>query len=113
MAFSFVIQFWSSDHQYGATIESLTPNGYFVTYDGWGNREEGPNPLSCMKKETLKSPDLHSAQFYAGKDGDATLRSRKKQNRSRKGERLKVLKFGQLGLNEHAVLRSSFLSNFN
>ncbi|BFG19991.1 hypothetical protein Pyn_01209 [Prunus yedoensis var. nudiflora] len=62
MALSFVIQFWSSDHQYGATIKSLTPNGYFVTYDGWGNREEGPNPLSCKKKKTLKSPDLHSAQ---------------------------------------------------
>ncbi|ONI36441.1 hypothetical protein PRUPE_1G585500 [Prunus persica] len=69
----------------------------------------GPNPLSCKKKKTQKNPD-HSGQ---GKDGDATLRSRKKRNRSRKGKRLKVLKFGQLRLNEHAVLQSSFLSNFN
>ncbi|BBG96250.1 PIN domain-like family protein [Prunus dulcis] len=100
---------------YGATIESLIPNGYFVTYDDWGNREEGPNPLSCKKKKTQKNPD-HSVQilkFHAGKDGDTTLRSRKKRNRSRKGKRLKVLKFGQLRLNEHAVLQSSFLSNFN
>ncbi|VVA26908.1 PREDICTED: survival of motor neuron-related-splicing factor 30 [Prunus dulcis] len=92
MALSFVIQFWSSDHQYGATIESLIPNGYFVTYDDWGNREEGPNPLSCKKKKNQKNPD-HSVQ---GKDGDTTLRSRKKRNRSRKGKRLKVLKFDQL-----------------
>ncbi|KAK6121273.1 hypothetical protein DH2020_044976 [Rehmannia glutinosa] len=32
---------WSDDGEwYNATIESLTPNGYFVCYDGWGNREE-------------------------------------------------------------------------
>ncbi|BBG96251.1 nucleic acid-binding protein [Prunus dulcis] len=32
---------WSEDGEwYDATIESLTPNGYFVTYEGWGNREE-------------------------------------------------------------------------
>ncbi|XP_042001568.1 survival of motor neuron-related-splicing factor 30-like [Salvia splendens] len=32
---------WSEDGEwYDATIESHTPNGYFVTYDGWGNKEE-------------------------------------------------------------------------
>ncbi|KAK6121238.1 hypothetical protein DH2020_045012 [Rehmannia glutinosa] len=32
---------WSDDGEwYNATIESHTPNGYFVCYDGWGNREE-------------------------------------------------------------------------
>lgn len=32
---------WSEDGEwYDATIESHTPNGYFVSYDGWGNKEE-------------------------------------------------------------------------
>ncbi|XP_050377002.1 uncharacterized protein LOC126794350 isoform X2 [Argentina anserina] len=32
---------WSEDGEwYDATINSLTPNGYYVTYDGWGNKEE-------------------------------------------------------------------------
>ncbi|KAG8368924.1 hypothetical protein BUALT_Bualt15G0097000 [Buddleja alternifolia] len=32
---------WSGDGEwYNATIEALTPNGYYVRYDGWGNREE-------------------------------------------------------------------------
>ncbi|PIN12258.1 Splicing factor SPF30, partial [Handroanthus impetiginosus] len=32
---------WSEDGEwYDATIEALTPNGYYVSYDGWGNREE-------------------------------------------------------------------------
>jgi len=26
--------------RYDATVEDLTPNGYYVTFDGWGNREE-------------------------------------------------------------------------
>lgn len=26
--------------RYDATIEALTPNGYFVSYDEWGNKEE-------------------------------------------------------------------------
>ncbi|BFG30878.1 hypothetical protein CerSpe_171520 [Prunus speciosa] len=47
-------------------------------------KAKGPNPLSCKKKKTLKNPDLHSVQER--KDGDATLRSRKKRNRSRKGK---------------------------
>ncbi|KDP42513.1 hypothetical protein JCGZ_00310 [Jatropha curcas] len=32
---------WSEDGEwYDATVESHTLNGYYVTYDGWGNREE-------------------------------------------------------------------------
>ncbi|KAK6945545.1 Survival motor neuron, Tudor domain [Dillenia turbinata] len=32
---------WSEDGEwYDATIEALTPNGYVVCYDGWGNKEE-------------------------------------------------------------------------
>uniref|UniRef100_A0A1D1YYV2 Survival of motor neuron-related-splicing factor 30 n=1 Tax=Anthurium amnicola TaxID=1678845 RepID=A0A1D1YYV2_9ARAE len=32
---------WSEDGEwYDATIEALTPNGYYVSYDGWGNKEE-------------------------------------------------------------------------
>ncbi|KAK9928836.1 hypothetical protein M0R45_025956 [Rubus argutus] len=32
---------WSEDGEwYDATIDSLTPNGYYVMYDGWGNKEE-------------------------------------------------------------------------
>ncbi|CAK9136550.1 unnamed protein product [Ilex paraguariensis] len=32
---------WSEDGEwYDATIEALTPNGYYVRYDGWGNNEE-------------------------------------------------------------------------
>ncbi|KAI6701773.1 hypothetical protein NL676_016097 [Syzygium grande] len=32
---------WSEDGEwYDATIEAHTPNGYYVSYDGWGNKEE-------------------------------------------------------------------------
>ncbi|CAL9110388.1 unnamed protein product [Musa acuminata var. zebrina] len=32
---------WSEDGEwYDATIEAITPNGYYVYYDGWGNKEE-------------------------------------------------------------------------
>ncbi|XP_021626169.1 survival of motor neuron-related-splicing factor 30 isoform X2 [Manihot esculenta] len=32
---------WSEDGEwYDATIEALTPNGYYVSYDEWGNKEE-------------------------------------------------------------------------
>ncbi|XP_050135155.1 uncharacterized protein LOC126611012 isoform X2 [Malus sylvestris] len=46
-------------------------------------RAKCPNPLSCKKKK-MKNTDRHSAQR---KDGDATLRSRKKRSRSRKGKK--------------------------
>ncbi|XP_077231556.1 nucleic acid binding/RNA binding protein isoform X2 [Tasmannia lanceolata] len=32
---------WSEDGEwYDATIEAFTPNGYYVSYDEWGNKEE-------------------------------------------------------------------------
>ncbi|WVZ26945.1 hypothetical protein V8G54_000120 (mitochondrion) [Vigna mungo] len=32
---------WSEDGEwYDATIEAYTPNGYYVSYDNWGNKEE-------------------------------------------------------------------------
>ncbi|KAL3843633.1 hypothetical protein ACJIZ3_001036 [Penstemon smallii] len=32
---------WSEDGEwYNGTVEALTPNGYYIRYDGWGNREE-------------------------------------------------------------------------
>ncbi|KAJ4717624.1 survival of motor neuron-related-splicing factor 30-like [Melia azedarach] len=32
---------WSEDGEwYDATIEAITPNGYYVTFDSWGNKEE-------------------------------------------------------------------------
>ncbi|KAK7263771.1 hypothetical protein RJT34_31368 [Clitoria ternatea] len=32
---------WSEDGEwYDATIEAYTPNGYYVSYDSWGNKEE-------------------------------------------------------------------------
>ncbi|XP_042391144.1 survival of motor neuron-related-splicing factor 30-like [Zingiber officinale] len=32
---------WSEDEEwYDATIESITPNGYFISYEVWGNTEE-------------------------------------------------------------------------
>ncbi|XAR49296.1 hypothetical protein NMG60_11032452 [Bertholletia excelsa] len=32
---------WSEDGEwYDATVEAITPNGYYVSYDGWGNKEE-------------------------------------------------------------------------
>ncbi|CAA2963725.1 survival of motor neuron-related-splicing factor 30 isoform X2 [Olea europaea subsp. europaea] len=35
---------WSEDGEwYTATVEALTPNGYYVRYDGWGN-QEGVDP---------------------------------------------------------------------
>lgn len=26
--------------RYDATVEAYTPNGYYVSYDNWGNKEE-------------------------------------------------------------------------
>lgn len=32
---------WSEDGEwYEATVEAITPNGYYVSYDKWGNKEE-------------------------------------------------------------------------
>ncbi|XP_044462575.1 survival of motor neuron-related-splicing factor 30-like isoform X1 [Mangifera indica] len=32
---------WSEDGEwYDGTVEAITPNGYYVAFDGWGNKEE-------------------------------------------------------------------------
>lgn len=43
---------WSEDGEwYDATIESHTPNGYYVTYNGWGNKEEiDPGNVRAMEE---------------------------------------------------------------
>lgn len=36
---------WSEDGEwYDATIEAHIPNGYYVCFDGWGNKEEVISP---------------------------------------------------------------------
>lgn len=57
MALYSVIQFWSSDHQYG---------GYFVTYDGWGNREEAGDRL--FRFSEVKTPSLEASSFFPLKE---------------------------------------------
>ncbi|KAL1553244.1 survival of motor neuron-related-splicing factor 30-like isoform X1 [Salvia divinorum] len=45
---------WSEDGEwYDATIEAHTPNGYYVTYDGWGNKEEvDPDNVRAIQEGT-------------------------------------------------------------
>ncbi|XP_047971660.1 survival of motor neuron-related-splicing factor 30-like isoform X1 [Salvia hispanica] len=45
---------WSEDGEwYDATIDSHTPNGYYVTYDGWGNKEEvDPDNVRSIQEGT-------------------------------------------------------------
>ena len=37
-------------HRYDATVQALTENGYYVSYDEWGNKEEvcGYMPFNRM-----------------------------------------------------------------
>ncbi|KAL3651512.1 hypothetical protein CASFOL_004514 [Castilleja foliolosa] len=46
---------WSEDGEwYDATIEALTPNGYYVTYNGWGNKEEvDPDNVRPIQEGTV------------------------------------------------------------
>ncbi|XP_057797891.1 uncharacterized protein LOC131013971 isoform X1 [Salvia miltiorrhiza] len=45
---------WSEDGEwYDATIEAHTPNGYYVCYDGWGNKEEvDPDNVRPIQEDT-------------------------------------------------------------
>ncbi|KAK4769479.1 hypothetical protein SAY86_027629 [Trapa natans] len=39
---------------YEATIEAYTPNGYYVSYDGWGNKEEvDPDNVRVIEKSPV------------------------------------------------------------
>ncbi|KAG0626320.1 hypothetical protein M758_2G118600 [Ceratodon purpureus] len=45
---------WSEDGEwYKATVEAVTPGGYFVVYDEWGNKEE----VDVSKVRELNIPD--------------------------------------------------------
>ncbi|KAL6659580.1 hypothetical protein ACP70R_003620 [Stipagrostis hirtigluma subsp. patula] len=52
---------------YNATIEALTPNGYYVAYDGWGNKEEvDPDNVRPLEEEAA------DALRQAEKEAEAT-----------------------------------------
>ncbi|KAJ3678035.1 hypothetical protein LUZ60_001838 [Juncus effusus] len=67
---------WSEDGEwYDATIEALTPNGYFVHYDKYGNKEE-VDPLNVRPKEDDDSEanPLQDAEREALKTREAIKR---------------------------------------
>ncbi|KAH7681441.1 survival of motor neuron-related-splicing factor 30 protein [Dioscorea alata] len=66
---------WSEDGEwYDATIEALTPNGYFVSYDEWGNKEEvDPANVRPIKEETV------NALLEAEKEAEATKQAIKRK----------------------------------
>jgi survival-of-motor-neuron-related-splicing factor 30 len=59
---------WSDDGEwYNATIEAHTPNGYFVSYDEWGNKEEvDPDNVREIEEEAV------DALGEAEKEAEAT-----------------------------------------
>ncbi|XP_015696113.1 survival of motor neuron-related-splicing factor 30 isoform X2 [Oryza brachyantha] len=59
---------WSEDGEwYTATIEALTENGYYVSYEGWGNREE-VDPANVRPLEEEAADALRQAE----KEAEAT-----------------------------------------
>ncbi|KAG8046313.1 hypothetical protein GUJ93_ZPchr0008g11987 [Zizania palustris] len=59
---------WSEDGEwYNATIEALTPNGYYVSYEGWGNKEE-VDPANVRALEEEAADALRQAE----KEAEAT-----------------------------------------
>ncbi|KAG8086626.1 hypothetical protein GUJ93_ZPchr0010g8211 [Zizania palustris] len=59
---------WSEDGEwYNATIEALTLNGYYVSYEGWGNKEE-VDPANVRALEEEAADALRQAE----KDAEAT-----------------------------------------
>ncbi|KAK3120834.1 hypothetical protein QOZ80_8BG0642370 [Eleusine coracana subsp. coracana] len=66
---------WSEDGEwYNATIEALTPNGYYVAYDGWGNREEvDPDNVRLLEEEAA------DALRQAEKEAEATKMALKRK----------------------------------
>ncbi|XP_068647757.1 uncharacterized protein [Aristolochia californica] len=56
---------WSEDGDwYDATIEAITPNGYFVSYDEWGNKEE-VDPANIRPIQEGVVDALHEAEIEA------------------------------------------------
>ncbi|KAJ0960808.1 hypothetical protein J5N97_001309 [Dioscorea zingiberensis] len=66
---------WSEDGEwYDATIEALTPNGYYVHYDEWGNKEEvDPGNIRPIKEETM------DALLEAEREAEATRQAIKRK----------------------------------
>ncbi|CAM8982848.1 unnamed protein product [Rhodiola kirilowii] len=66
---------WSDDGEwYNATVEALTPNGYYVCYDEWGNKEEvDPDNLRPIQ-EAVVNPLLE-----AEKEAEATKQALKRK----------------------------------
>ncbi|KAF0898219.1 hypothetical protein E2562_005819 [Oryza meyeriana var. granulata] len=59
---------WSEDGEwYNATIEALTQNGYYVSYEGWGNKEE-VDPANVRPVEEEAADSLRQAE----KEAEAT-----------------------------------------
>jgi survival-of-motor-neuron-related-splicing factor 30 len=66
---------WSEDGEwYNATIEALTPNGYYVAFDGWGNREE-VDPANVRLLEEEAADALRQAE----KEAEATKMALKRK----------------------------------
>ncbi|XWS11576.1 hypothetical protein CRYUN_Cryun37aG0010000 [Craigia yunnanensis] len=63
---------WSEDGEwYDATIDAITPNGYYVSYEGWGNKEE-VDPANVRATE-------YNALLEAEKVAEATKQAIKRK----------------------------------
>ncbi|KAL2653457.1 hypothetical protein R1flu_021585 [Riccia fluitans] len=63
---------WSEDGEwYNATVEAITPNGYFVAYDEWGNKEE-VDTGNVRVISSAEDKDLDDALLEAEKEAKAT-----------------------------------------
>ncbi|RZC53493.1 hypothetical protein C5167_012344 [Papaver somniferum] len=66
---------WSDDGEwYDATVEALTPNGYYVHFEGWGNREEvDPDNVRPIQEGVV------NALVEAEKEAEATKQALKRK----------------------------------
>uniref|UniRef100_A0A5B6YUH0 Survival of motor neuron-related-splicing factor 30 n=1 Tax=Davidia involucrata TaxID=16924 RepID=A0A5B6YUH0_DAVIN len=66
---------WSEDGEwYDATIDAHTPNGYYVSYDGWGNKEEvDPGNVRPVQEGAV------DALLEAEKEAEATRQAIKRK----------------------------------
>ncbi|XP_057503212.1 uncharacterized protein LOC130786828 isoform X2 [Actinidia eriantha] len=66
---------WSEDGEwYDGTIEAVTPNGYYVCYDGWGNKEE-VDPANVRPVQE----GVGNALLEAEKEAEATKQAIKRK----------------------------------
>ncbi|KAJ7541122.1 hypothetical protein O6H91_10G047200 [Diphasiastrum complanatum] len=71
---------WSEDGEwYNATIEAITPLGYLVVYDEWGNKEE-VDPSSIRRLKELEDADAEEdALLDAEREAEATRQAIKRK----------------------------------